>query len=122
MKSVIIIGGGLAGLAAAVECSSSGFSVTLLEQRNHLGGRAYSFIDPESGDAVDNGQHLMLGCYQNTFEYLTKIGTFHKLAIQPDLHIEFRHPTKGIFSSGLSTSSGSISSSCRSFTIKKYLN
>jgi zeta-carotene desaturase len=97
MKSVIIIGGGLSGLAAAVDLTSSGYSVTLLEQRNHLGGRAFSFIDPDTGDAIDNGQHLMLGCYHNTFEYLRTIGSFHKLTIEPDLHIRFRHPEKGIF-------------------------
>jgi hydroxysqualene dehydroxylase len=97
MKSVIIIGGGLSGLAAAVDLSSSGYSVTLLEQRKHLGGRAYSFVDPESGDTIDNGQHLMLGCYHTTFKYLRTIGSYQKLTIEPDLHIRFRHPEKGIF-------------------------
>lgn len=97
MKSVIIIGGGISGLAAAVECSSIGLSVTLLEQRQHLGGRAYSFIDRESGDAVDNGQHLMLGCYRQMMKYLRTIGSFHKLVIEPDLHIRFCHPQKGVF-------------------------
>jgi squalene-associated FAD-dependent desaturase len=95
MKSVIVIGGGLSGLAAAVACSSSGFSVTLLEQHRHMGGRAYSFIDQASGDVIDNGQHLMLGCYLNTFKYLNTIGSYHKLKIQPDLSIQFRHPKKG---------------------------
>ena len=97
MKSVLIIGGGLSGLAAAVDLASSGFTVTLLEQRRHLGGRAYSFSGPGGGDAVDNGQHLMLGCYRTTFEYLKTIGSFNKLAIEKDLHIPFRHPQKGSF-------------------------
>ncbi|MBI5096646.1 MAG: FAD-dependent oxidoreductase, partial [Nitrospirae bacterium] len=45
MKKVIVIGGGFAGLSAAVELSSAGYHVTLAEQRRFLGGRAYSFLD-----------------------------------------------------------------------------
>jgi len=59
-KTAIIIGGGVAGIAAAVALESSGFQVTLLEARKSLGGRASSFIDPQSGEELDNCQHVLL--------------------------------------------------------------
>ncbi len=89
---VLIIGGGVAGLAAAVELSRLGRSVHLVEQKPKLGGRTYSFIHPESGDAVDNGQHLMMGCYHSTLKYLSMIGRIDRVEIQRQLSIVFRHP------------------------------
>ncbi len=87
---VLIIGGGVAGLSAAVELSSKGHSVLLIEQKQHLGGRTYSFIHPETGDEVDNGQHLMMGCYTATLKYLKTIKALDTLAIQKNLSIIFR--------------------------------
>lgn len=92
---VIVVGGGLSGLSAAVDLTSRGFSVLVLEQRRHLGGRTYSFVDELTGDAVDNGQHLMMGCYAETRWYLRTIGSDHLAALQPNLHIDFLHPQKG---------------------------
>ena len=62
-KDVVVIGGGFAGLSAGVALAEAGFRVALLESKPALGGRAYSFADPESGDFVDNGQHVLMGCY-----------------------------------------------------------
>lgn len=87
---ILIIGGGVAGLTAAVELASRGYSVTLVERKQRLGGRTYSFIHPETGDEVDNGQHLMMGCYTATLNYLKKIGTLGEVAIQNNLSIIFR--------------------------------
>jgi len=94
----IIIGGGLAGLSAAVDLASKGRHILLLEQKPHLGGRTYSFVDKRTGDPVDNGQHLMMGCYHATLRYLRMIGSDHLAALQPNLHIEFLHPQKGFAS------------------------
>ena len=91
----IIIGGGLAGLAAGVDLSSRGISVLLLEQRPHLGGRTYSFVDEKTGDVVDNGQHLMMGCYHATRWLLSTIGSDRLAVLQPNLHIDFLHPVRG---------------------------
>jgi squalene-associated FAD-dependent desaturase len=88
-KRVIIIGGGFAGLAAGVELSQRGHDLLLLERRNHLGGRAYSFKDPTTGDSVDNGQHLFMGCYFNTIDFLKKIGSLHKLKFQERTRVDF---------------------------------
>jgi len=94
----IIIGGGLAGLSAAVDLASKGRHILLLEQKPHLGGRTYSFVDKRTGDPVDNGQHLMMGCYHATLRYLRMIGSDHLAALQPNLHIEFLHPQNGFAS------------------------
>lgn len=88
---VLIIGGGLAGLSAAVELSRSGHSILLVEQKPRLGGRTYSFVHPETGDDVDNGQHLMMGCYHATLKYLSTIRRTHLLELQDNLSIVFRH-------------------------------
>lgn len=89
MKSVIVIGGGWAGLSAAVQLAEKGLQVTLLEQSGRLGGRASSFIDDKTGDVVDNGQHLFMGCYSQTIKFLQKIGSYNKLKFQKNLSVDF---------------------------------
>ncbi|MCI0392901.1 MAG: hydroxysqualene dehydroxylase HpnE [Acidobacteria bacterium] len=89
--SVLILGGGFAGLAAAVDLAEAGRRVLLLERRSFLGGRAYSFTDKITGDTVDNGQHLMMGCYHQTLRFLEKIGSLDKLKFQPDPRVDFLH-------------------------------
>jgi squalene-associated FAD-dependent desaturase len=85
----VIIGGGFAGLAAGVELSERGYEVELLERRNRLGGRAYSFIDARTGDIVDNGQHLFMRCYRATVAFLKKINRLDRLHFQDRLRVEF---------------------------------
>ena len=85
---VIVIGGGFAGLTAAVALTQRGKKVTLLERRNALGGRARSFYY-DSGE-VDNGQHVFLGCYRNTLQFLKTIGARDHLTFQETLHLKFR--------------------------------
>jgi squalene-associated FAD-dependent desaturase len=70
----LVIGGGLAGLAAAVELAPRGFKVTVLESRPRLGGRAGSFDDAQSGEFVDNCQHVGLGCCTNWLDFCRTIG------------------------------------------------
>jgi hydroxysqualene dehydroxylase len=92
MHDVIIFGGGLSGLSAAVELSALGRSVLVLEQHRHCGGRTFSFRDAASGSIVDNGQHLMMGCYHGTRQLLGLIGTDHLATLQPALRIEYLSP------------------------------
>jgi len=92
---VIVIGGGLAGLSAGVDLVSRGISVLLVEQRQHLGGRTYSFVDETTGDVVDNGQHLLMGCYESARWLLKTIGSDTLATLQPSLHIDFLHPVRG---------------------------
>src|SRR5262245_19315155 len=91
MKSpdVLVIGAGVAGLRAAVELASRGARVTVLEARSVLGGRATAFDDRHTGERVDNGQHVLLGCYSETFAFLRQIGTEDRVRVQPNLEVDF---------------------------------
>ena len=93
---VIIIGGGLSGLSAAVDLCSHGHTVKVLEQKHRCGGRAYSYTDRKTGDVVDNGQHLLMGCFTNTKRFFQTIGSLDKLTIQKNLEVAFHHPEKGL--------------------------
>jgi len=77
-KSVIVIGGGLAGLSAAVALAEAGYRITLLEKRPFLGGRATSYVLP-SGDRVDNCQHVTLGCCTNLDDFYKRAGAGGKI-------------------------------------------
>jgi squalene-associated FAD-dependent desaturase len=94
-KPIVIIGGGFAGLAAGVEMSERGHKVVVLERRGHLGGRAYSFTDQQTGDVVDNGQHLFMGCYHHTIAFLKKIGCLDRLAFQDRPRVDFLDREQG---------------------------
>jgi zeta-carotene desaturase len=78
LKSVIVIGGGLAGLAAGVALAESGWRVRLFEQRPFLGGRATSYVLPD-GEHVDNCQHVTLGCCTNLADFYKRVGSADKI-------------------------------------------
>ncbi len=86
-KDVVVIGGGFAGLSAGVELAERGFRVAVLESKPELGGRAYSFVEEKSGDFVDNGQHVLMGCYHETLDFLDRICSRDKLFFHQDLEI-----------------------------------
>ncbi|MBV6477612.1 MAG: Hydroxysqualene dehydroxylase [Ignavibacteria bacterium] len=96
-KSVCIIGGGMAGLAASVFLADCGFKVILAEATPKLGGRAYSYFDREKDMFFDNGQHLFAGWYKYTFEYLKLINSLDKLNFQKALEIFFINSKKEKF-------------------------
>ena len=89
MKKCLIIGGGLAGLSSAVYLTQKGFNVELIEASPKLGGRTYSFFDKEKKTEIDNGQHILMGSYENTFEFLKIIGTESILDYQSKLKVEY---------------------------------
>ena len=90
MKRVVVIGGGLAGIAAALECANAGASVSLLEARGRLGGAAYSFT--RNGILADNGQHVFLRCCTAYRELLGRIGAEQLTVMQPRLSIPVLGP------------------------------
>src|SRR6266566_2970561 len=77
--TVAIVGGGLAGLAAACALSDSGFRVTLFERRPYLGGRASSYEHPGTGEVVDNCQHVLFGLCTNLLAFYKTIGIEDKI-------------------------------------------
>jgi uncharacterized protein with NAD-binding domain and iron-sulfur cluster len=87
---VIVIGGGLAGITAALDCAAAGAEVTLLEVRRRLGGAAYSFH--REGLEMDNGQHVFLrGCLAYR-ALLARLGSDHLVQVQPRLEIPVLKP------------------------------
>ena len=85
---VVVIGGGFAGLSAATALAEAGVRVTVLEARPTLGGRASAFTDPVTGERVDNGQHIVIGGYHETFEFLRRIGADANVRLQKRLAIQ----------------------------------
>jgi len=88
----VVVGGGFSGLYAAALLSSKGQRVCVLEAAPHLGGRAFSYRDPKTGDEVDNGQHALLGAYAATKRFLTLLGTLSQVRFQQRLSLPFRTP------------------------------
>jgi hydroxysqualene dehydroxylase len=87
-----VIGGGYAGMAAAVALADCGIAVTVFESAKQLGGRARGVWHNDTH--LDNGQHLLLGCYRQTLHMIEKVGgnieqDFMRLPLQLDLHGEF---------------------------------
>ncbi|MCK5571845.1 MAG: hydroxysqualene dehydroxylase HpnE [Bacteroidetes bacterium] len=95
MKPIVIVGGGLSGLAAAVDLSSRNLPVLLLEQKRSPGGRTFSIREPLTGETIDNGQHLLIAGYRRTLKFLETVGSRDRLAVQPRPEIVFHHPEKG---------------------------
>src|SRR6187200_2643263 len=83
----IVIGGGFAGFSAATALCDSGARVLVVEARPGLGGRATAFTDPETGERVDNGQHILMGCYDETLAFLNLIGTADRVRWQTGLRM-----------------------------------
>jgi squalene-associated FAD-dependent desaturase len=89
-QRVIVIGGGLAGITAALDCARVGAQVTLLESRGRLGGAAYSF--QRDGLWADNGQHVFLRCCTEYQRLVHDLGADELVTMQPRLDIAVLAP------------------------------
>ncbi len=88
---VVVAGGGLAGLSAAIACIDGGARVTLLEAKRRLGGATYSF--ERDGLLVDNGQHVFLRCCTAYQWFIDRLGVADKVTLQSRLEIPVVHRT-----------------------------
>ena len=86
---IVVVGAGFAGLSAAALLAERGQRVLVLDARGRLGGRATAFPDRETGELVDNGQHVMFGCYRETLAFLDRVGAMGNVRIQDTLEIPF---------------------------------
>jgi squalene-associated FAD-dependent desaturase len=84
---VVVIGAGFAGLSAAVRLADGGLKVVVVEEAPRLGGRATAFTDRATGERVDNGQHVLFGCYRETFAFLRRVGTADLVPLPPRLSL-----------------------------------
>ncbi|MDT3738549.1 MAG: hydroxysqualene dehydroxylase HpnE [Candidatus Kapabacteria bacterium] len=89
MKSVLIIGGGVAGITAAYHLSKSGLNVRILETTNSLGGRITALFDSNSDEMIDNGQHAMMTAYHTFLSMLDDCGASDLLNIQKYLQVSY---------------------------------
>lgn len=78
-RTVAIVGGGVAGIAAAVRAAEAGWRVELIETRTKLGGRATSFDDVRSGVELDNCQHVVMGCCTNILDLYDRLGVLGEI-------------------------------------------
>ena len=89
VTDVVILGGGFAGLSAGALLAERGAKVTVLDARPQLGGRATAFVDRETGELVDNGQHVLFGCYRETLAFLQRIGATGNIRVQESMTVPY---------------------------------
>lgn len=92
---VAVLGGGIAGMSAATALAREGYSVDLYEARNFPGGRAHSLRDNASGLNLDNGQHIMMGCYRAFLTLAEMLGVAGRLDPQDRLRVTYAYPGDG---------------------------
>jgi squalene-associated FAD-dependent desaturase len=100
LKNVIVIGGGLAGLAAGVVLAEAGWRVRLFEQRPFLGGRAASYELP-NGEHVDNCQHVTFGCCTNLADFYARVGASGKIKFFDRLVLQDPEGRRGEMHAGM---------------------
>jgi uncharacterized protein with NAD-binding domain and iron-sulfur cluster len=89
-RHVVVVGGGLAGITAAIALRETGARVTLLESRPRLGGATCSFT--RGGLVVDNGQHVFLGCCTAYRELIARLGMTGSVALQDRFDVAVLSP------------------------------
>lgn len=91
-RPVVIVGAGFAGLSAAVRLAGAGRKVIVVEATGGGGGRSRSFQHPATGLELDNGQHLLMGCYRETLAFLRAIGNERAINFQRNLAVDMVKP------------------------------
>ena len=89
-KKIVVIGGGIAGISAALTAINSGYDVSIIESSNNFGGRINSNYDKETNDFYDNGQHIMVGAYSAFLDIVKLLGAYDKLYIQEKFEVCYK--------------------------------
>lgn len=95
MPPILVVGAGLAGLAAALDLAEAGHGVLLLERRPYAGGKAFSFQDPRTAALLDNGQHITMRCCTALHSLLERAGAAGLVRYQPALRVPVLDPRSG---------------------------
>src|SRR5690606_2309118 len=82
---------GLAGIAAAVRLAEAGLAVTVVETRKRLGGRATSFVDPDTGEVLDNCQHVLMRSCTNLIDLYERLGVEDRVRWERATHFVDAH-------------------------------
>ena len=90
-RRVVVVGGGLAGISAALTLADAGAEVTMLERRQRLGGLTWSF--QRNGLSFDNGQHVFLRCCESYLRFIHRIGAADAVYLQPRLDVPVLTPS-----------------------------
>ena len=103
MRSVAVIGGGLAGLAAAAALGEAGYRVDLYESRGFLGGRATSYPLPGSDSAgtIDNCQHILLRCCVNLLDFYRRLNVSDRIEFHREFYFIEPGGRTSVFKSGM---------------------
>ena len=92
-SEVVVVGGGLAGLTAALDLAEAGVATALVERRPFVGGKTYSFDD--GGVELDNGQHIYLRCCTAYLDLIERLGLSDCVRTQPRLRVPVLDPATG---------------------------
>ncbi|WP_432799863.1 hydroxysqualene dehydroxylase HpnE [Poriferisphaera sp. WC338] len=98
---VLIAGGGVAGIAAAIRLAEYHVPVTLIETRPKLGGRATSFVDPTTSDVLDNCQHVLMGCCTNLIDLYKRLSVYEHITWHPEIYFHNGTSIPDVMRSGL---------------------
>lgn len=91
----IVIGGGLAGIAAAAALTDGGYRTTIIERREFLGGRATSFREKQTGQLLDNCQHVLLGCCTELLALYRRLGVEDRIEFFDTIHFADERGRRG---------------------------
>ena len=83
---VAIVGGGLAGIAAALQLADADYQPIIIESRKMLGGRATSVVDPRNNQLIDNCQHVLMGCCTNLIDLYERLGVLDTIQWHRELY------------------------------------
>ncbi len=90
-RKVAVFGGGFSGMSAALHLSREGHQVELHEAKAYIGGRAHSFTEPKYGLNLDNGQHIMMGCYHHCMEMVHLLHAEDRLDCPDSLAVPYHN-------------------------------